>query len=242
MANESGDMKIMGQFGQIIELVAGDADYNPANPPLKIPALQAQKAAALAAIANLATSAAPYRTAVNARQAAFEELRPIVTRAGNMLKASGADKRIIEDAKTFSRKIAGRRKSAKPKDDPNTPANEANKTHSASQLSYENISGNVDNLIELLANVTGYAPNEPDLKVTGLKARSADLKAKNDAVSSTFAPFSAARGVRDQLLYLSDDCVVNIALLIKAYVRAAFGPDSQLFKQIKGLEFKRPRK
>jgi len=35
---------------------------------------------------------------------------------------------------------------------------------------------------------------------------------------------------------------VNIALQVKAYVRAAFGPDSQLFKQIKGLEFKRPKK
>jgi hypothetical protein len=35
---------------------------------------------------------------------------------------------------------------------------------------------------------------------------------------------------------------VNIALLVKAYVRAAFGPDSQLFKSIKGLQFERQGK
>jgi hypothetical protein len=35
---------------------------------------------------------------------------------------------------------------------------------------------------------------------------------------------------------------VNIALLVKACVRAALGPDSQLFKAVKGIEFKRPKK
>jgi hypothetical protein len=39
-----------------------------------------------------------------------------------------------------------------------------------------------------------------------------------------------------------DARIVNIALLVKAYVRAALGPDSQLYKSIKGIEFKRPNK
>jgi hypothetical protein len=38
--------------------------------------------------------------------------------------------------------------------------------------------------------------------------------------------------------YTAEDSVVNRSLLSKAYVRAAFGSDSQLFKQIKGLVFK----
>jgi hypothetical protein len=35
---------------------------------------------------------------------------------------------------------------------------------------------------------------------------------------------------------------VNTALLVKTYVRAAFGQDSQLYKAIKGLKFERQGK
>jgi len=44
------------------------------------------------------------------------------------------------------------------------------------------------------------------------------------------------------LLYQADNSVVNTALLAKEYVKGAFGTNSQLYKQIKGLEFKRKRK
>lgn len=126
-----------------------------------------------------------------------------------------------------------------PRTTPNTPANEANKAHSASQQSYENIAGNFTDYVALLAAVSAYKPNEPDLTVAGLQALATDLKAKNETVNTTFAPVSAARGLRDQSLYTDDNCVINIALLVKAYTRAALGPDSQLFKQIKGLQFER---
>lgn len=241
MANESGDMKLLGNFSKLVELVSVNPDYNPANAKLKLPALNAQKTGAQAAVSDIGTKDAPHKAAVNNRQEGFAGLPSVVSRSGNMLKASGASKNIQDDARTASRKITGRRASAKVKDDPNTPENEANKSHSASQLSYENIVGNVDHYIAILETVTTYAPNEPELTIAGLKALSASLKAKNEAVNSTFAPVSAARGLRDQLLYLNEDCVVNVALLVKAYVRAAFGQDSQLFKSIKGLEFKRPK-
>jgi hypothetical protein len=240
MANESGDMKLLGNFSKLIELIATDSNYNPANPKLKVPALNAQKTAAEAAIADIGTKEAPLKLAINDRQTAFEDLRPIVTRSANMLKASGADKKLQDDARTFQRKISGQRKTPKAKDQPNTPANEADKNHSASQQSYDNVAGNFAAYVALLATVSSYAPNEPDLAIAGLQARSANLLARNQAVNTTFAPVSAARGVRDGLLYTNDDSVVNVALLAKAYVRAAFGPQSQLFKQIRGLQFKRP--
>lgn len=239
MPSESGDMKLLGNFSKLIEPVSTNPNYNPANPSLKVTALNAQKTAASAAVGDVGTNEATYKAAVNDRQSAFEDLRPVVSRAGNMLQASGAEKGTRDNVKTLARKISGQRKSPKPKDDPNTPANEANKTRSASQQSYDNLVGHFDDLIALLATVSTYVPNEADLKITGLQACSADLKAKNEAVNTTFASMSAARGLRDQLLYTNDDSVINIALLCKAYVRAALGPDSPLFKQIKGLEFKK---
>jgi len=242
MGNESGDMKLLGNFSKLIELVSINPDYNPANATIKVPALNAQKAAAHLVVSNIGAQEAPYKVAVNERQEGFERLSPVVTRSGNMLKASGASQRIRDDAMTSQRKIVGRRKTARSKDDPNTPGAEASASHSASQLSYENIVGNFDVYIAILATVPTYEPNEVSLTVAGLTALSNDLKAKNEAVNTTFAPVSFARGLRDQLLYGNADSVVNNALLVKAYVRAAFGPDSQLFKQIKGLEFKRGRK
>lgn len=242
MASESGDMKLLGNFSKLIELVSLHPEYNPTNADIKTPALNTQKAAGLAAAQTIGAQEAPYKSAVNDRQEAFEDLSATVTRAGNMFKASGAGQKIQEDLKTVSRKITGRRKTAKVKDDANTPTNEATKSHSASQLSYENLTGNFDDFIAILATVPAYAPNEPGLTVAGLTALANGLKAKNEAVNTNFAPVSAARGVRDQLLYLNDDCLVNNALLVKAYVRAALGPDNQLFKEIKGLEFRRSKK
>jgi hypothetical protein len=242
MANEAGDMKLLGNFSRLIELVSVNADYNPANTALRVASLNTQKTAVSTAISDVGAQQAPFKAAVNDRQAAFDEMRPVVTRAGNMLQASGSDQLIQDDVRTLQRKISGSRKSPKVKDDPNTPQNEAAASQSASQQSYDNLVGNFEGLIALLGTVPSYTPNEPDLTIASLQARAASLRAKNDAVNNTFAPLSAARGARDGLLYTNDDGLVNTALLVKAYVRAAFGPDSQLFKSIKGLEFKRPNK
>ena len=68
-----------------------------------------------------------------------------------------------------------------------------------------------------------------------------NLADMNSNVSTTFVPLGQARGLRDQLLYLNDDSVVNTALLAKAYVKGALGSNSQLH-QIKGLKFTRQNK
>src|SRR5882724_8321337 len=134
MATESGDAKLLGNFSKLIEFVSVNPDYNPANPSLKVPALNAQKAAAVDVVADIGAQEAPYKAAVNSRLEGFEGLPPIVSRAGNMFKASGAGQGSENNLKTAARKITGRRKMAKVKDDPNTPENEASKNHSVSQL------------------------------------------------------------------------------------------------------------
>jgi hypothetical protein len=249
MNSESGDMKLLGTFRELIEHVSADTNYQPANDDLKPAALEAQYTTALGAVQNVPARMAAYKTAIIDRQALYDQLDPIVMRSRNMLKASGASKHKLEDAETFVRKILGRRKSQKPKpaaaqatDGPGLPAPDTPATHSASQLSFENRVGNLGAFIEVVASVTDYKPNEADLKVAALRALSSDLMARNDAVSLAFAPLSQARGARDQLLYGKEDSVVSTAQLVKAYVSAAFGTKSQLYKQIKGLEFARARK
>ena len=237
MATESGDNKLIGNFRKLIDEVSAEAAYNPANNKLKKPALETQYTAADAAVSAVAAARAPNKLAITDRESAFAGLRALATRSRNFLKASGAPKGVVDDAETFIRKLSGGRKSPRLKDDPSTPENEAEASSSASQLSYDNQIGNFESYIEIVKNVPAYNPNEADLKVTALTALAADLTAKSNAVSTSSATLNQARGVRDQLLYLSDDSVVNTAQLVKAYVKAALGTQSQLFKQIKGLKF-----
>jgi hypothetical protein len=249
MTTESGDMKLLGNFRQLIDHVSAETNYKPANADLKPPALEAQYTAAVAATQDVPAKMASYKSTLNDRQSSYDNLDPIVMRARNMLKASGADKSTLDNAETHVRKLLGRRKSARPKPAAPTstagataPATATPATHSASQLSFENRSGNLDSFVEVVAGVADYKPNEADLKVSALRALSNDLKTKNNAVSSAFAPLSQARGARDELLYGKENSVVSTAQLIKAYVSAAFGTGSQLYKEIKGLKFVRAPK
>src|SRR5258708_8855124 len=183
MPTESGDMKLLGNFRKLIDHVSGETTYKPSNNDLKATALEAQYTAAQAATQDVPAKMASYKAAINDRQSAYDALDPIVMRARNMLKASGADKNTLDNAETHVRKLLGRRKSAKPKADPNaapadpkTPTPAAAATHSASQLSFDNNAGNLDAFIEVLAGLTDYKPNETDLKLTALRALSNDLK------------------------------------------------------------------
>ena len=245
MPSETGDMKVLGNFRKLIDQVSGDSNYTPSNPSLSKTALEAQYAAALASVENVTATSAPHRKAIGERVDAFESASSMVKRSRNLLKASGASKQVLDDAETVVRKILGRRKSPKAPpvtdvpDKPDTPENEAGANHSASQMSYDNRLGNLSGYLAILSSATSYKPNEDDLKVASLKNLATDLRAKNDGVSAAFIPLSRARGVRDNLLYLGADCVVNTAQLIKAYVSGANGTGSQLHKQIKGLQFKK---
>src|SRR5438132_213167 len=112
MANEAGDMKLLGNFRKLIDLVSGDANYKPSNNTLKVSALEAQYAAALAAVQDVAAKAAPNKAAINDREIAFNALNSTVTRAHNLAKASGASPQHLEDLNTSKRKLSGVRKSA----------------------------------------------------------------------------------------------------------------------------------
>jgi len=241
MANESGDMKVLGNFRKLVDLLAAEPAYAPPNPKLQVAAMNTQHTAGLAAAQDVPNQQAPNKVAITERQLVFDQLPIIVPRSYNLLRASGARKEIVADADTSRRKVLGRRKSAKIKNDPNTPANDAAASHSAAQTSYEAQTGSFGAYVAILKEVPEYQPNDNSLKISALTALHADLQAKSNAVSSTFVPLSQARGLRDALLYDDEDSVVNIALLAKTYVAGEFGRDSKIFKQIKGLEFKRAR-
>jgi hypothetical protein len=243
MATESGDNKLIGNFRKLIDEVSAEPAYNPANAKLKLPALETQYTAADAAVASVAAARAPHKLAITDRETAFKDLRGLAIRSRNFLKASGAPKGVVDDAETSIRKLSGGRASTKAKAGatPSGTAGQQTATNgggsSASQMSYDNQVGNFEAYIEILKNVPTYNPNEADLKVTALTAHAGSLTAKSNAVNTTAAALNQARGQRDQLLYSGEDSLVNTATLVKAYVKAALGTQSQVYKKIKGIRF-----
>ncbi len=242
MPSESGDMKLLGNFRKLIDLVSADPAYNPANPNITVTALETLYTSGQSVSTNVNTAAAPYKIAVNDRQAKFEDVPRRIGSAFRMAKASGADKAVLDDLESSRRKLKSQRKSKASSEAVNASESDdapASATRSTSQMSYDNQVGNVESFLALLSNLASYNPNENELKLVALQAFLGELKAANDAVSSSSVPLSQARGNRDQVLYTGPSSVVDIALLVKAYVSAALGTQSQLYRQIKGLKFER---
>jgi hypothetical protein len=247
MPSESGDFKLLANFRKLIDLVSADSDYKPSNAALKKPALNALHTSATDAAHDVPDKLTANMVAISDREKGFSGVNPLMTRVHGLAKASGAPPETVEDLNSFKRKLISKRKAkAKPVAGATGEAvasqPEVEKTHSSAQLGYDNQLGHLRGYLGVLSTVASYDPSEADLKLPALQSFVDDLRAKNDAVSASFVPLSQARGLRDQLLYQADHSVVNTAILVKEYVKGAFGTQSQLYKQIKGLEFKRATK
>jgi len=239
MINETGDMKILGNFRRLIDLVTADVRYNPSNLVLTVASLEEKLASAIGAVNDIGVKIAPSKFAIDARQAAYAEAIALVRGSRNILKASGASAETLADADTFGRKVLGLRKSKKTQDNPNTPGNEANRSHSASQQSYDSVLGSFRSYVEIVKGEILYKPNETQYQIASLTAKGDDLEAKNNAVSTSFVPLNNSRSLRDELLYSGENCLCDLAAMVKAYVRAVHGTDSQIYKTINALSFKR---
>lgn len=218
--------------------VSWGARYAPSNPLLLLTNFNSIIAAAEPSLDEVIGAKTPYRNATAAAQDAFLPLSELITRVMNSLKSSGVPASIVEDAKTYSRKIKGQSKTTRPQDDPNSPDfDESAKGNSASQMSRTQRIENLDSLVSLLDAQALYKPNETELKVVTLKDFLADLKAKTEAVQLAFIELSNKRAARNAIFYTKDTGLVDVGKLFKSYVES-FGRKSPEWSQVKSLNFK----
>jgi hypothetical protein len=239
---ESVDGKLLDEFWKLIGFCEAFAGYNPPNPLLETAQMKAQHAAGVAAVEAISTNLAPFKVATNERQQAYEGIAEYGVRIRNMAKASGASQQMLDDMLTYTRKLRGSRAGTAPVDNPDTPENEALNKHSVSQTSYVARLEHFRNVANLAKNEPLYQSNEADLKTSAFDDYVANLETNNANVAAKFVPLSNSRATRDALLYYNADSIVDVALLVKAYVAGAFGKNSTLYQQIKNLKFKRPKK
>ena len=236
---ETGHAKNVANFQQLIVSCTGfGAAYNPTNAAISIVELENKAQDADAAMDGVTTDLIPWKVAVNARQDGFDGIRRLTTRAINAFAAAGVPDSAVDDARTFKRKIDGARAVAV---EEVSDGEEEPNTNSVSQQSYAQLVEHLDNFIAVLDAYPAYNPNENELKPGQLQTYCNGLKTLNTNVTATIIPLDNARISRDEVLYADDTGLVDLAGLVKKYVKSVFGADSPQYQQISGLAFTRPR-
>ena len=239
--SETGHAKNVANFQDLIEFVTGyGATYNPSKNSLKLPQLIALKASAEGNLADVITKNTNYNNKVNERITAFSGLKSFSTRLVNALQTTDTTPETIGNAKTFNRKMQGKKaSSSQTPTDPNTPAPT---TISTSQQSYDQLIQHLAGLTSVLEAETSYTPNETDLQIATLQTKIADLTAKNSAVATAYTNVSNSRISRDTTIYGTDTGLFDIATEVKKYVKSVYGATSPQFAQVKGIEFTKKKK
>jgi hypothetical protein len=234
--SETGHAKNVANFYALNSFVVGyGTDYNPSKPTLPPAVLSAKHTEADNAVKAVNTTVQPHTAAVNARQAAFKPINKLATRIINALDVAVDDDAIVKDARTIVNKLMGNRRTPKPID----PISGTTKAYSASQRSFDMRVDHFHKLVQLVKATPVYGPNETELQVVTLQALHASLEAANNAVKDAYTDITNARDQRDTVLYKAPTGLVDVAADVKKYVKSAFGADSQRFKQVSGLQFKR---
>lgn len=236
--SEVGHAKNVANFQDLIAFVDGyGATYNPNKNSLKLPQLNTLFTASQVSLQNVVDKNTVYNNSVNDRVEAFDGLRSLSTRLVNALETTDANEEKIDDAKGFNRKLQGKRASkTETPVDPNSPAPN---TISSSQQSYDQLIQHFEGLISVLESEPSYAPNEADLQIIALNAKSNDLKTNNNKVAVEYAGVSNSRIDRNKSLYNDNTGLVDIATEVKKYIKSVFGATSPEFGQVKGIQFKK---
>ena len=238
---ETGHAKNVANFQDLIAFVTGyGATYNPTKNALKLPQLNTLFTSSQNTLADVVTKNTAYNNSVNARIATFDGFRALCTRLVNSLQTTDATGEKIADAKGFNRKIQGQRSTKVATIvDPTTPAPT---TISTSHQSYDQLIQHFAGLISVLQSEPTYAPNENDLKIATLTAKQADMTTKNTALATAYTAVSNSRIARDKILYKDITGLVPIATDVKKYIKAVFGASSAEYRQVKSIEFTKPKK
>ena len=243
--SETGHAKNVANFELIIaDVTSYGATYNPSKASLKIPALTTLSTNSKSAVNAVSAAEPALKLAIDARDAAFKPVSPLVTKVINALKATDTTVQVDETAQTLVRKLQGRRATPKKTEDQKKAAAAAGNEIveiSSSQMSFDSRIENFDKLVKLLVSVPQYTPNEAELKTAALTAFLADLKVKNLAVTTAEVPLNNARIARNDILYKPNTGMVDVALDVKTYIKSVFGASSPQYKKISGLKFTKPR-
>jgi hypothetical protein len=212
--------------------------YNPQSPALQIPAMRAQLTEVQAAINAVDVLIPVYVTAESARKNVFALMPPIATRIQAAAAVADLPDAIMVHIKEAVRKIRGERAKKITVDEAAQNGDTPVKHASVSQRSFNEQIEHFSQLIELVASQPSYAPSETELSIPSLRTLLSNMRNANNDVMAATTPLTAARQARDLLLFAPKTGMIDTALAVKLYVKAAFGAQSPEFKEANHISFK----
>ena len=232
--SEVGHAKNVANLQKLTEQVITFTNYNPPVENLKIVNLQALYTAASIKLTDVEDKRHANKNAITLRQSAFENLKSTSTKIINHLEILGLPQGTIDQAKSLNRIIqGGQKKTTTPPDENGQPA----PTVSTSRQSYTQQAENFGILLQLLATIPTYAPNEDDLKLTNLNAYKDSLVSSTQSVDQTEAELNTKLIERDTILYADGTGLYSIAQNVKKYVKSLYGATSPEYANVSGIEF-----
>lgn len=232
--SEVGHAKNVANLQKLIEQVTVYTKYNPSVDALTIPKLQTLYDDALVEITNTANTKNANKDAIYARQVAFKDLKSKSTQIINQLDILNLAPGKMEQAKSLNREIQG--SSLKKETNP-TPPEPEKKENSTSRQSFTQQAENFSTLVQILAEIPTYKPNEEQLQVATLTIYKEDLMSTTKTVDQTEAALNKQLTTRNEKLYSEDTGLYDIAQDVKKYVKSVYGATSPEYKNVSAIKF-----
>ena len=232
--SEVGHAKNVANLQKLTEQIITFTNYNPPVDNLKVASLQTLYTTASAKLNEVEDKRHANKNAITLRQSAFENLKSTSTKIINHLDILGLPKGTIDQAKSLNRVIqGGQKKTTTPPDENGEPSN----TVSTSRQSYTQMAENFGILLQLLATIPTYAPNEDDLNLVNLNTYKDSLVSSTQSVDQTEAELNAKLIERDNLLYADGTGLYSIVQNVKKYVKSLYGATSPEYANVSSIEF-----
>ncbi|MDQ8144154.1 hypothetical protein [Chryseobacterium sp. CFS15] len=232
--SEVGHAKNVANLQKITQQVTTYSLYNPPIENIALANLQTLYTTATAKLAEVEDKRNANKNAIIIRQTAFENLKSTCTKIVNLLEILGLPQGTLDQARSMNRAIQG---SSKKTTTPPEEGKEASKTASTSRQSFTQQAENFGILLQLLATIPGYTPNEEDLKLNNLTTYHASLMSATQGVDQTEAELNTKLIERDKILYAEGAGLYTIAQNVKKYVKSLYGATSPEYTNVSAIEF-----
>lgn len=239
--SEVGHARNVANLQKLTQQVSVYTLYNPPVPNLMVASLQGLYTTANAKLVEVEDKRNANKNAIALRQTAFENLKPILTRIINRLEILGLMAGTLDQAKSLNRSIQGNRKkrSVSAKTDDEQPS--TNNSISTSRQSFTQQAENFGILLQLLATIPNYNPDEDQLKLSNLNTYKDSLINATQFVDQTEAELNIKLIERDQILYAEETGFYSIAQNVKKYVKSLYGATSPEYTTISHITFKKQK-
>ena len=241
---ETGHAKLLESLDRLIA-AAQTLDQARLDPPadLTIAALQARHADGTTLQNNVGNARADWRTIALKRAKDIDKFAPLAVEAVAALEARGASVETIKDARSYVRKLHGKRAKPQAEDNPATPElDESEKGVSASQQSAAAQLATMHELLDFLEAQPLYAQvRKAKLTIAEMRTFVDGTQTDHTASITAAASLTSARNERNKDFYLDADNICDLAKRYKAMVKGEYGANSPEFKMVNEINFHKPR-